>query len=202
MKDETKTTLDYINDITVSGNPFTEPTNEYYALLCLRNGLDFLFRQAVKCDQIAQKQLDPKKKTFIFGNIPGIPYELLTCTFHWYSVSACQYVGTVGTIAYLQDDSRPIPPEYIKTVIPEILAYRDKIGAHYAWSKKSKKDNEAEKLASIIPQVSFFKDTFQVQGFRISKTSGGKSSSSEALQPWSIVNIHQLLQKRYWPDEI
>ena len=52
--------------------------------------------------------------------------------FHWYSISACQYVRTVGAIAYLQDNSRPKPLEYVNSVIPEVKAYRDKVGAHYA----------------------------------------------------------------------
>ncbi len=205
MADELNTKLDHIDNIIVDGNPFAEPANEYYALLCLRTGLEFLYRQAKKCDQIALKQLDPNKQYFSFGNSPlltGIPYQLLTCAFHWYSVSACQYVGTVGTIAYLQDNSRPIPPKYIESIIPEVLSYRDKVGAHYAWSKNSKKDNEAERLASIIPQVSFIKDTFQVQGLTISKVSGGKPSSSKVMQPWSITKIHQRLRERYWPEEI
>jgi hypothetical protein len=205
MTDELTTTLDYIDNITVKGNPFAEPANEYYALLYLKTGLDFLYRQAEKCDQIALKQLDPKKQYFSFGNSPlltGIPYKLLTCAFHWYSISACQYVRTVGAISYLQDNSRPRPPGYTKSVIPEVLAFRDKVSAHFAWSSQHEQDNEAERLASIIPQVVWCKDTFQVQVFIISKTSSGKSSNSKIMQPWSITKIHQRLRERYWPDEI
>lgn len=204
MTDEL-TTLDHIDRITVLGNPFAEPANEYYALLCLRTGLEFLYRQAEKCDQIALKQLDPNKQYFSFGNSPlltGIPYQLLTCAFNWYSISACQYVRTVGTIACLQDNSRPIPPEYVKSVIPEVLAFRDKVAAHFAWSSKHSQDNEAERLASIIPQVAFLKDTFQVQVLTVSKVSSGKSSNSKVMQPWSITKIHQRLRKRYWPEEM
>lgn len=199
------TTLDYIDKITVSGNPFAEPANEYYALLCLRTGLEFLNRQVEKYDWIALKQLDPNKQYFSFGNSPlltGIPYQLLTCAFHWYSISACQYVRTVGAIAYSQDNSRPLPPEYTKSVIPEVLAFRDKVAAHFAWSSKHSKDNEAERLASIIPQVSFSKDTFQVQALTVSKVSRGKSSDSKVMHPWSITKIHQRLRERYWPEEI
>jgi len=204
MTDE-MTTLDYIDKIIVLGNPFAEPANEYYALLYLRTGLEFLYGQAKKCDQLALKQLDPKRQYFSFGNSPlltGIPYELLTCAFHWYSVSACQYVRTVGAIAWLQDNSRPIPTKYVDSVIPEVLAFRDKVAAHFAWSSKNTKDNEAERLASIIPQVAFVKDTFQVQALTIRKVSGGKSSSSKAMRPWSITKIHQRLRERYWPEVI
>jgi hypothetical protein len=196
------TTLDYIDKITVSGNPFAEPANEYYALLCLRTGLEFLNRQVERYDQIALKQLNPNKQYLIFGNSPlltGIPYQLLTCAFHWYSISACQYVRTVGAIAYLQDNSRLKPLEYVDSVIPEVKAYRDKVGAHYAWATKHNEDSEAERLASIIPQVSFVKDTFQVQAFTISKASRGKLSNSKVMIAWSITKIHQRLRERYWP---
>jgi len=205
MTDEFNTTLDYIDNIAVKGNPFAEPANEYYALLCLRAGLDLLYSQAVKCDKMALEQLDPSKRYTIYGNDPrltGIPVQLLTCFFHWYSVSVCRYVRTVGTIAYLQDSSRPKPDEYVGSVIPEVLAYRNKVGAHYAWTMNPKRDNEAERLASIIPQVAFSTDTFQVQVFTIAKTSGGKKSTSKAMQPWSITKIHERLRERYWPEEI
>ena len=102
----------------------------------------------------------------------------------------------------MQDNSRPIPPEYVKSVIPEVLAFRDKVAAHFAWSSKHSQDNEAERLASIIPQVAFFEDTFQVQALTVSKVSSGKSSNSKVMQPWSITKIHQRLRERYWPEEI
>ena len=202
MADEPITTLDYIDKITVKGNPFAEPANEYYALICLRSGLGLLNHQAKRCEQIAKKQLDPTKRTVIYGGLPGMPMPLLTCFFHWHSISACQYVRTIGAIAYRQDNSRLTSLKYIESIIPEVKTYRDKIAAHFAWLTKSKHDNDAERLASIIPQVTWCEDSFQVQVFKISQTSGGKSSSSKALQPWSITKIHKRLQERYWPEEL
>lgn len=204
IADTSHTTLDYIDNIVVPGNPFAEPANEYYALLCLRSGLELLYRQAIKYDKLALEQIDSTKQYYCIGNSPdlkGISYHLLTCFFHWYSISACQYVRTVGAIAYLQDNSRPIPPEYVKSVIPEVLSFRDKVAAHYAWSTKHSKDNEAEKLASIIPQVAFSIDSFQVQTLTVSRRVRGKSSNSKTMQPWSIAKIHERLRERYWPED-
>jgi hypothetical protein len=199
------TTLDHIDGITVPGNPFAEPANEYYALLWLRTGLRFLYIQVAKYDQIARAQLDPSKQYFCFGNSPllkGIPYDLLNCAFHWYSISACQYVNTVGAIACLQDKSHPKPPKYVESIIPEVKTFRDKVAAHFAWSSRNKRDNDAERLASIIPQVTFFDDTFQVQMLTATTVSKGKVSSSQEMQPWSVTKIHQRLQKRYWPEDL
>jgi len=205
MTQKLNTILDHKDNITVEGNPFAEPANEYWAIICLKRGLGYLYRQAKKCDELALEQLEAGKQYFSFGNSPllkGIPYSLLTCAFHWYSISACQYARTIGAIAYMQDNSRPIPPKYVESVIPEVLAFRDKVAAHYAWSSVNNRDNEAERFASIVPQLAFNKDSFQVPAFTISRGSKAKSSTSGVMQPWSITKIHQRLRERYWPDEI
>ncbi len=205
MADKEKTTLDYVDNITVNGNPFVEPSNEYYALIYLRSGLGQLYRLAKKCDEECLSQLDPKKKYMFWGNVPevtGIPYPLLTCAFQWYAISACQYVKTIGTIAYRQDNTRTTPLVYLNSIVPEVKVYRDKVAAHFAWLTKSNHDNEAERLASIIPQVSFIEDSFHVGAFKVSVGSKGKTSTSKEIMPWSIVKIHRRLQERYWPEEI
>lgn len=205
MVEKEKTVLDYIDNITIEGKPFVEPTNEYYALLSLRTGLSHLYRFAKRCDEVCISQLDPIKKWLFIGNIPditGIPYPLLTCVFQWYAISSCQYVRTIGTIAYRQGKSRSTSLKYLNSVIPEVKAYRDKVAAHFAWLTKSDHDNNAERLASIIPQVSFDRDSFYVGAFTISLGSRGKMTTSKEIKPWSIVKIHKILQERYWPEEI
>jgi hypothetical protein len=205
MVDKETTILDYIDNITVEGKPFAEPANEYYALICLRTGLVNLYRFAKKCDEVCLSQLDPKKQHFFSGNIPevtGIPFPLLTCVFQWYAVSACQYVKTIGTIAYRQDNKRLTSTKYLNSIVPEVKAYRDNVAAHFAWLTKNDHDNEAERLAIIIPQVSFYRDSFCVGALTISMGSRGKITTSKEIKPWSIVKIHRSLQKRYWPEEI
>lgn len=106
-----ETTLDHIDSIIVTGEPFTEPANEYWQLVCFREGLETLNRFAVACDTKARK----------FRGIPdcfegayseggsivgiGVNLPLLTCAYQWYSVTACQYVGLVGAIARRQDQA-------------------------------------------------------------------------------------------------
>ncbi len=205
MEGESMTILDYIENIKVEGAPFNEPANEYFALLSLRTGLEYLYRFAQECDEVCLSQLNPKKKVFFSGNIPevkGIPYQLLSCVFHWYSISACQYVRTVGTIAYRQDKSRTTSLKYLDSIIPEVKVFRDKVAAHFGWLTKNEHDNEAERLASIIPQVSFYDDSFQVGGLRISMTRSGNRTDSKQITPWSIVKVHKRLRERYWPEQL
>lgn len=200
------TVLDYIDDITVPGRKFHEPANEYWALLCLRDGLEFLYRGAARSGQVARAGLGiPEGVDFkytSFGNTPelaGVRQTLLTCSFQWYAVSACQYVWLVGAIAHRLDDTRPKPREYALRVIPEVQAFRDKVAAHYSWGTQNSRDNDAERLASILPPLKFDGHVFSVAEFELTLTRQGKPISSEKLQPWSICEVHERLRARYWP---
>jgi hypothetical protein len=125
---------------------------------------------------------------------------LLTCAFHWYAVSACQYVRTVRAISYRHDPRRPIPPEYVNAVLPEVLAFRDKVAAHFAFSTQNSRDNDAERLASVLPPLTFVDDSFHVGAFTVSIRNAGKASTSDTMQPWSICKVHEQLRRRYWPE--
>lgn len=209
MATETNTTvtiLDHIDKITVSGNVFHEPVNEYWALICLQDGMEFLYHQALRSDQAVSQQVNPDDSVRFFGcgNVPAfnqVPKSLLTCAFHWYAISACQYVRTVGAISHKLDPTRPLPHEYAENIIPEVIAFRDKVAAHFAWSTKNKRDNDAERLASILPPLTFNDDSFYVGGLVVAVRGSGKASDSQAIKPWSLCKVHEALRKRYWPDQ-
>ena len=137
------------------------------------------------------------------GNFPAfqdVPQGLVTCAFHWYAISACQYVGTVGAIAHRQDNARPGWREYVTAVIPEVFAFRNKVAAHFAWCVGNKKDTLAERLASILPSLIFAEDCFQIAGYTVHRRKGGNVSDSTAIQPWSLCRVHERLRQRYWPE--
>jgi hypothetical protein len=205
MTEVPPTVLDHIDNIIVPGEVFQEPKNEYWALICLWDGLEFLYHQAAHCDEMVKQQVNPQGKFRVvgLGNLPvfnQIPKTLLTCAFHWYAISACQYVRTVGAIAYRQDNTRPIPPRYVKKVIPDVLSFRDKVAAHFAWTTQHSQDNDAERLASILPPLTFINDSFHVGALTVALQGAGKASTSKAIQPWSICKVHQQLRQRYWPS--
>ena len=137
------------------------------------------------------------------GDFPAfqhLPQALLTCSFHWFAISACQYVRTVGAIAWRHDNNRPKPLDYTKTVIPEVVAFRDKVAAHFAWCTANQKDNPAERFASIIPPLVFQDDSFHVGALAVHLHQGGEASNSTAIQPWSLSRVHERLRQRYWPE--
>ena len=206
MADIDFTTLDHIDNIRVPGRPFNEAANEYSALICLWHGLEFLYNQVSHSDQVVKQRLnsDGNVRAFVSGNHPafdGISRTLLTCAYHWYAVSACQYVRTIGAIAYRNDESRPAPLEYVESVIPEVLVFRDKVAAHFAWSTQHREDNDAERLASVMPQLTFVNDSFHVGAFTLYVRHGDKASRSDTIKRWSICEIHNRLRERYWPPQ-
>lgn len=200
----TVTTLDHIDNITVPGEVFREPANEYWALVCLHHGMEFLYRQARRCDETVQQRLPPNGQFFSFGNCPlydDIPKSLLTCSFHWYAISACNYVRTIGAIAYKLEPTRPLPQEYASNIIPEVVTFRDKFAAHFAWSTRNNSDNDAERLASVLPPLTFNGDSFYVGEMTVALRQGGSSSTSETIKPWSLCKVHETLRERYWPGQ-
>lgn len=206
MSEKEFTVLDHIEGITVPGKVFEEPANEFWQLLRLWQGMEFLYRPAKKLDGATAPQSDPDKKFKMFASanalIDGLTSALLTCSFDWYSISATQYVRTVGAIAYRQNNSCPTPIEYVDQVIPEIKIYRDKVAAHFAWGTQHKNDKPAERQISVIPNLSFSNDTWVISGLMLTKKTGDKISDSSALQPWSISKVHEQLRKRYWPESL
>jgi hypothetical protein len=196
------TTLDYIEKITVPGDNFSHPANEYWALICLRDRMEFLYRQALRADDTVNSRSPNGVQFWASGSFPafdGLPRALLTCSFHWYAVSACNYVRTVGAIAERRDPSRPKPLEYAKAIIPEVVAFRNKVAAHFAWSTKHNEDNDAERLASVLPPLTFEVDTFCVGATQVGLSGGGQSSNSSKIGMWSLRKVHEALRERYWP---
>lgn len=207
MTDCDFTVLDHIDNIKVPGRVFAEPANEYWALTCLHQGLAFLYRQAAQYDRLVTNKLNPDGKGklwTVIGTPPAlddIPKGLLTCAFHWYAISACQYVRTVGAIAYRQDNTCPLPEEYAEKVLPEVVGFRDKVAAHFAGMTRNSRDNEAERLASIMPQLGFSDDSLCVSAYTIRISKGGQVCDSTSIKQWSIPKVHEQLQQRYWPDD-
>jgi hypothetical protein len=72
MTDSEFTIIDHIEDIRVPGRPFDGAANEYWALICLWQGLEFLYAQASLSDQAVKEQLNPEGniRTNVFGNHP------------------------------------------------------------------------------------------------------------------------------------
>jgi len=204
-RDQEWTILDHIDGITVPGGVFREPANEYCALICLSEGMRYLYHQVKRCEEVVERRVNPQGNLKVagFGNLPefhDLPMPLLICSFHWYAISACQYVRTVGAIAHSQDQTRAKPPDYVKSIIPEVLAFRNKVAAHFAWATKNERDNDAERLASILPPLVFADGRFIASGYTVTLRRSGKTTDSRTIAGWSLTEVHERMIARYWPN--
>ena len=87
---------------------------------------------------------------------------------------------------------------YIRKVIPDVLSFRDKIAAHFALTKTDSRDNKAERMISIMPQLTFQENSFFVGSLKLTSKSSKGTTNSEAIKPWSVTKTHECLCKRYW----
>ena len=210
MSEEESTILDHINNIVVPGDVFRSPENEFWTLVYLRHGLEnlnsLMLKWEAKAAELAKSGRRPRlpgwegedvEEYHLVGG-PG-PTTLLHCLFDWYSVTACNYVGTVGALAYEQDGTRPKPGPYTEAVIPEVYAYRNKVGAHFAWSKNNKRDNTAEREYSVFPKVSLMAGHYTVGSMTLGLKRSGVYTDSSAIEEWSLTEVHRRLTERYWP---
>jgi hypothetical protein len=200
--EETSKTLDYIEKFALSGENLSKYSNELTSLRYLSEGLAFLYNQVKKVEVTVTKRIDPEKRVFSYGNSPlmeGLPLGLIACSFHWYSVSVCNYALMVGWLWHTIDPNLPLPRNYVESLLPDVKAWRDKVAAHFSSASHDSRDNLAEQQASVFYPIGFDKDAFYAAPMTFATTKNGKRITSESLRRWSLTKTHEQLQPRYWP---
>lgn len=193
---------DHIENFELSDEVLGQHLNEAQSLQYLIEGLDWLYRQIKDVERVVLSRIHPGVKLVAMGNDPftaGLPKPLVTCSFHWYAVSACNFVRLLGWLHRKADSTAKSPLEYVRGVLPEVYPWRNKIAAHFARSSDSHQDSEAERLASVLAPVGFCNDAFYASSMTVHVRKGGVSSSSKSLRPWSLTKVHEALRARYWP---
>ncbi len=133
------------------------------------------------------------------GNSPifrGVSQGLLSCLFHWYSVSACNLVRLIGWLHAEHISDFPMERDYAWEVIPDLMWFRDKVGAHFAKAARNEKDSRADRELSILWQLSFVDGVFLASGLTLT-LGGSKGKSSSTFPPWSVTRTHDKLAWRY-----
>ena len=190
--------LDHVDNLELSGEAVSRYGNELRSLDYLAQGLWFLFRQVQQTEEMVTEAVGRKRQVMMFGNAPAlsnVPQGLIACSFHWYAVSACNYVRTTGWLANDQDSRKAS-----ERVLPAVKLWRDKVGAHFARVGPRSEDTPADLAASVMFPVGFVDDAFSTNPFTLSLSSGGEASSSRTDMQWSLTRTHRALASRYWPD--
>jgi len=195
--------LDHVDGLELCDEQAKKHGNELYTLRNLAVGLAYLNHQVAKIERATVGPIQGKLKLFSTGNIPGIAPEtlsLVTCFFHWYAVSACNYVQLVGCLAKQVDSTKPTPTEYAKTVMPAVLMYRNKVAAHLAMVVP-RHDNPADLLATLLFPIVLTDEGFHVGGTRVCFGTAEESQQNQHDLMWFLTKTHRELAKRYWPEE-
>jgi hypothetical protein len=194
-------TIDYKDNFVLPDDE--AHSNELRSLRYLACGLWFLYDQVQKVEAEVAKRVGDGKQVFIYGNDPqleGIPQDLVACAFHWYAVSACNYVKMIGWLANAGDSNKA--REYMECVLPQVYLWRHKVAAHFAIIDPRKDDNAADMAKSVMFPISFDDGAFYANSLTLTQSSGGKTSSSRQDMRWSLTHTHRNLILRYWPSKI
>ena len=91
--------LDYVDRLELQDEDLERYFNEIRSLNYLSQGLSFLDAQVQKIEATVIEKLPKNLQVSVFGHHPDlaeVPQDLIACAFHWYSVTACNYVKLIG----------------------------------------------------------------------------------------------------------
>ena len=193
--------IDRIVNILLDEPAIRKYQNELQVLNGWLDGLQFLHTQVRLMEKHAVGRFaselgssegasEPPPATPVFRN--------LGCSFQWYAVTLCNFVELIGAIGWELDSSRKPPRQYIKEVIPAVLDYRNKVGAHVGRARRNAA-NPAEQLLSLIPKSGLMNGRYMAGAWVTHIRRSGTSSVGRQEQ-WSLTMTHEELGERYWPD--
>lgn len=188
-------TLDTVEGWALAPEEALKYQNDLSALQVVWFGLEHLYSTVLECEQAAAQQFLPGGQ---FRSPEAVHAQRLArCAFDWYAVSACNLVALVGWIANQTGLTTDNHKQYLKRVLPAVEVHRNKIAAHYS-RHSPKQDGDALQQASTmffsLPQVN---GRFVANAYTLAIRRKGQSSDSSELLPWSVVEIHDALRKRY-----
>ena len=193
--------IDHIDNVELRDEDAEQYFNEFHTLKYLWTGLSFLNYQVQKMETEVNNRLDENYQVFMLGNHPqlkGIPQDFIACAFHWYSVTACNYVKLVGWI--INGGATVEAHKYLQDILPEVYLWRNKVGAHFAQTAPREEDTPADLAKSVMFPIAFEDDAFYSNSLVLGLKSGDQGSSSRQDMKWSLTHTHKQLVARYWPN--
>jgi hypothetical protein len=197
--------------------------NELSTLNTLKVGLYLIAQEVKHREHATNSKLRESRKPSSFWGVPDDQDERelqwVTCLFHWYGVSVCNYARLVGLLKGLsekkisrqtiescdkkdRDRVKEFCGQYTKNVLEleDVLVWRHKVFAHFAITDPYKDDNIATLDVSVMSPIGFDDGRFKVGLLKPTKTDSTKRIVTSLLPCWSLTQVHENLVKRYWPD--
>jgi hypothetical protein len=177
--------------------------NTVQRLLSQALGLQSIYRQVKQIESIHAELHEGWRVVELVGSRSLSPPDLslLECMFHWYSVSACNYVNLIAWIGEeINFFQTPQAKEsYRREVCGPVKTYRDKVSAHYAITNPSKNDSHADLLYSTFNCPTLMDGRLRTGGINLTVTTGGVASKTTHDTYWSVTEFHESLELRYGP---
>ena len=199
-------TLDHIDRIVL--DPENAPFSNYAAFASCREGIKTLAynvrdmeRQYIASDPHAEHVLIH----LFMHDVPPI----LPCAFDWFSITLVNYLRLVALVqlmnkngwksSALADPSNRTEikkhcTEYVKSVVPEVYMWRNKVAAHFA-ATDPYNDNLGTLEQSIMGMVEFRYPNYYVG---LGKWTSGTETSQ--LPQWALTKVYEDLRTRFWPE--
>ena len=120
------------------------------------------------------------------------PRGLVACAFHWYAVSACNYVSLTGWLAHGEAISDRVRKQKVKKYVQEVLgaveAWRNKVGAHFALVYPFDEDSPADRASSVSFPIAFVDGSFSAHAVRLKDRAKYRdnpvASDDSSIAPW------------------
>lgn len=197
--------------------------NELSTLNTLEVGLCQLAREVKQREEIIHSRRADLGKPSSFVGVPPDQDERelqwVTCLFHWYGVSVCNYARLAGLLKGFsekkisrqtiescdkkdRDRIKKLCGQYTTDVLEleHVLVWRHKVFAHFAITDPYNDDNIATLDVSVMSPIGFDEGRFKVGLLSLAKADSTKASVSSSLPCWSLTQVHENLVKRYWPS--
>jgi hypothetical protein len=202
----TKAILDHVDGIAI--DPSNAPFANYQAFASSYEGLKTL---AFTVRELERRYIanDPHAEHVVLHTLMRVP-SIVPCAFNWFSVTLVNYLRLIALVqlmnskgwksASLADPgNRPeiksYCTAYVKTVAPEVYAWRNKVAAHFAATDPFHDDNLGTLEHSIMSMVEFQYPYYHVG---LGKWTSGNETSQ--LPHWALTKVYEDLRPRLWPE--
>ena len=204
--EDTRVFIDHVDNIQVSAEVHH---NNLSVLRSLDIGMFHLagFVRQREVEALERYGRDKVRGFFDFGNDLEL---MLSCIFDWFSISLVSYMRTIQLMHLMEINSWDLEDlkrksaqqklydasdVYIRKIAPEVLEWRNKIGAHRV-ATDPRSDSLALLTYSTLPTVGYQSPYYSVGHFRLTLGDG----SSVAFKEWSLTQKYEELAPRYWPE--
>ena len=194
--------IDYIDNLK------TENVDNLHALLYMKEWLNILASNMLSYEK--QTKEDPLFSSAVFHTWSPkfISDNSLVCLYMWFSNTLVNYVQLIWTLSIMKTNwwelkdiktnkkiIKEYSKKYTKSIIPEVLHWRNKVFAHFSFTDPHQEDNLWLLQHSVINPVNWNGTNYIIWWMQ-----WWVWSESAKLPQWSLTEKYEELIPRYWPE--